>query len=135
MTASSFLQKTRHKPDTTFSSDDDAVVERVDHLEREFSQHYGNAGHWSHSFESHSLSEPFLEGAALNSDTISLNEDDEQLDKNTIETFCNSKEIEFFSSDSDFDDSLSCETLAQDLSQWVNSHCMDHNATDSLHGL
>lgn len=136
MAASRSLQKTRHKPDTTFSSDDDDdVVERVDHLEGEFSQHYGNIGHGSHSFESHSLSEPFLEGAALNSDTLSLNEDDEHSDINAIENFCNSNEIEILSSDSDFDDSLSCEMLAQDLSQWVNSHCIDHNATDSLLGL
>lgn len=68
----------------------------------------------------------------MNSDTLSLNKDDEHSDINAIENFCNSNEIEILSSDSDFDDSLSCEMLAQDLSQWVYSHYIDHNATDSL---
>ena len=71
----------------------------------------------------------------MNSDTLSQNEDDEHSDINVIENFCNSNDIDILSSDSDFDDSLSCEMLAQDLSQWMNSHCIDYNATDSLLGL
>jgi hypothetical protein len=39
------------------------------------------------------------------------------------------------SSDSDLDDSLSCDLLTNDLSQWVNAHSIDHNAADSLLGI
>lgn len=81
------------------------------------------------------MSEPFREGAALNSDTIGLNEDDEQSDIKAIANLCNSNEIKMLSSDSDFHDSLSCDKVARIcLIGWIHI-AWTNNAADGLYGL
>ena len=134
MAAARSLHKSRNEADT-ISSDDEVNTEQGQGYEVvQSTSSCDNTGP-SSCFESPVLQVATVETDEIAQDNISFCNSyfpDKETDLNTVDNFCISNDVEILSSDSDLDGSLSCNLLANDLSQWVNAHSIDHNAADSL---
>ena len=137
MAAARSLRKSRNETDT-ISSDDEVNTEQGQEYEvAQFTSSCDNTGP-SSCFESPVLQVATGETDEIAQDNISFYNSyfpDEETDLNTVDNFCISNDVDILSSDSNLDGSLSCNLLANDLSQWVNAHSIDHNAADSLLGV